>query len=385
MSHALTLMSAEIDRLESELAYMTRMANACQETAADRGERIAELRAEVAMLRDGDNAGTAHRVTPPTPFELGQIAAEEHAKHYSTWTGVAGAVRDAVLASLPEPALPWFVDRWREVIREKPDWKIDDLYGNSHAAAAATRCLDWLATAPARDAVLASIPLHELPDCVTRWRKTDALTIENRRWAIQHLRKHVGIGTGSLMLCADVLEWLATVPARDVAAAPVDAPAEGVAAPVQLSRLVRAAIAYCACPCSGYACDGACQWSAELEVATVSLSPEVRAAAEGGRALVLASPMPHAVEYLRSNPSYFKESLRLAVERVGPKDAYGHLLVVVDWLCDATVIDRGKVEALISEWEAELTSDGIGWDHGAAAVEQRCARELRALIGGDNG
>jgi len=45
----------------------------------------------------------------------------------------------------------WFVERWRAIVAQRPDWKVDDFYGNSEAADMATRCLKWLASATEHD------------------------------------------------------------------------------------------------------------------------------------------------------------------------------------------------------------------------------------------
>ena len=195
MSHALTLMSAEIDRLESELAYMTRMANACQETAADRAERIRELRAEVKRLA-AENMSLRTRVGAEGDL-------------LDAWDAHSHAICDAL-----------------------GDHYSDDGTGFDYDKMVSAVCELAAAPAPVEKAL-------------------------NHRDGRSHM-------------------------ANEVADAVVDRLREHP--PVQgdetLSRLVRAAIAYHTCRCSGYACDGVCRWSAELEEATDALSPEVRAAAE---------------------------------------------------------------------------------------------------------
>lgn len=44
------------------------------------------------------------------------------------------------------PRDPWFVVRWRKVADDKPDFRMEDLHGNSDAARLAKQCLDWLAS-----------------------------------------------------------------------------------------------------------------------------------------------------------------------------------------------------------------------------------------------
>lgn len=46
---------------------------------------------------------------------------------------------------------PWFVSEWKEVFAQRPDFNIDDLYGNSQAADLAQRCLKWIGGAPTHD------------------------------------------------------------------------------------------------------------------------------------------------------------------------------------------------------------------------------------------
>lgn len=50
--------------------------------------------------------------------------------------------------SVVSGAEPWFVAEWRTMFKKKPDFTMDEIYGNSLAADAARRCLVWLGEGP---------------------------------------------------------------------------------------------------------------------------------------------------------------------------------------------------------------------------------------------